>query len=134
MQFGVGGCERDQVSAGGFAADEGEQADLVGDGLEKLVAFAEVLIAGLVNVAHGGGRRRRAAGFDLEFGDSVPDFALVRLGRAARFEGLVDGAGFAGAGLVGHHVAGFAEGLGGVGPAALLGATDRDLCLRDFFD
>ena len=36
--------------------------------------------------------------------------------------------------LVGHDVAGFAECLGGVGPAALLGATDGDFGLRDFFD
>jgi hypothetical protein len=81
----VGGAEGDHVDAGEFAADEGHEADLVGDGLEDFVARAEVLVAGLVHVAHGRGRGH-AAGFDLEFGDSVPDFALVGFGRAARFE------------------------------------------------
>ena len=69
-------------SAGGSAADEGQQADLVGDGFEDVVAFAEVVFAGFVNVAHGRGRGR-GAGFGLEFGDAVPDFALVGHGSAA---------------------------------------------------
>jgi len=46
----------------------------------------------------------------------------------------VDGAGFLGAALVSRDVAGFAERLGGVGPSALLGATDRDFGFGGFFE
>ena len=75
-----------------------------------------------------------AAGFDLEFGDAVPDFALVGHWGAAGFQGAWTERVFLERALVGHDVAGFAERLGGVGPAALLGATDGDLGLGDFFD
>src|ERR1035438_2597459 len=128
MQFDVRRGEGDHVCAGGFAGDERQQADLVWDGFEDFIAFAEVVFPGFVHVAHGRGRRGRA-GLRLKRCDAVPDFALVGRRGAARLQGGLDGPRFLGTALVGHDVAGLAERLGGVSPAALLGATHGDFGL-----
>ena len=60
----------------GWPSMNGKEADLVGDGFEDFIALAEVVFAGLENVVHGGGGGW-GAGFGLEVGNAIPDFALV---------------------------------------------------------
>lgn len=122
----AGGCgERQHVHPDWASVDDGQETDLIWDGLEDGIALAQVVFPGFVDVAHGRGGGREA-GFGLELMDAIPNFALIRIVLAVGFERCLDGPGFAGTRLPRHEVAGFAEGLGGVGPAALLGATDWD--------
>ncbi|MCL5098360.1 MAG: hypothetical protein M1608_12705 [Candidatus Omnitrophica bacterium] len=91
----VSGHEGDYVHSGRGAPDEGEQADMVRDGLEDFIALGEVVFHGFENVAHGGGGRVGAS-LDLERGNAVPNFALVGMVGAGRLEGAVAGLGFTG--------------------------------------
>ena len=133
VDFGVGGGEGDHVHSGRLAVNDGKEANQVGEGFEDFIALAEVVFAGFENVVHGGGGRL-GAGFGLEVGNAIPDFALVGVVGTGRRQAAVDGLGLLGPGPVIHDVSGFAERLGGVGPSALLCATDRDFGFGGFFE
>ena len=73
------------------AVDDGEEAYLIREGFEKLVALAEVVFPGFVNVAHGRGvMGRRPVGVDMLSLTAAYAKLHPKLVRSYMLEGLLD--------------------------------------------
>lgn len=122
----------------GSIADDILDEDGIVEGLHGDVA----LVGTLQWRVDGGGGRLLGNGDELFDPDELPE-AVLSLGANSQrdetalvvggrcLQRVVDRSGLPGAGFVGHDVVRFTECLGGVGPATLLGAADRDFRFGD---